>query len=878
MSIGPLSLGSYSRHLLSSFCFSSPPPCTAHWHGNTGTIDGRRDDEILLIPGTTNAIKMHMSNPGRWLMHCHINDHFASGMSFIYEVWGPGETMAKLPAVPAQIPTADLAVPEPGGRVREYWVAAEEGVWDYTPVGEDACVSTGRRKLLDWAASQLTYTGTTPVDGVPRIGSSFIKARFVEYTANFSAVKPRLPEDGYLGILGPIFRAEVGDVIKVHLRNSLLQNATTMHPHGVFYNKASEGAMYNDGTPADERGDDMIEPGVTYTFNWAVPDSSGPGVNDGSSLLWMYHGHTMDEQYAGLLGGIIITRRGMADKETAKPLDVDREFVLHYGVMNEMNSYLADRNYATYIPGWTNKTADEQAAILEDAGFAESLAKHSINGYQYCNAPPMPVTQGNRVRFHLLSTGTEVDLHSPRLQATTMDSDGVAAGTTMILPGMIHTVDSQITSAGDLVFTCGVHDHITAGMQALVQVTPNPAFNNSLMAAGGQTRRYFIQAEKVEWAYAPRGQACPNPFTEATVDPNANIDKIIEVESRRKRSLLQSGDKIAAPTEVSSAELSDSLWEIFGLTSASTIGSKYKKFVYVQYTDASFTTKVAQPGWNGILGPTIRSEVGDTVEIVLRNAIDASDSALTITDVNLEVYGGVKPLVASGEALYTRVPAGQTRTLRFYVPEEAGPKEMDLSTVAYIYQSTVSEVVQTNEGLFGTWVVGKKGALQASGTPYGVDYDVPLMFAVLNENWSELLAESRADAGIEEPESAVLYDLGNRKFTVNGYVFCNLQVNVSTHSLVRFYTMSVGSENGFHSPRFSNLPVVSSNWAFYAADLLPSTVRTVDLYAQAEGAHTVVSTVTDSYSYGMRALVNVGNFFRGSAGGSIRDWAAPFRG
>jgi hephaestin len=48
----------------------------------------------------------------------------------------------------------------------------------------------------------------------------------------------------------------VGDTIRVVFRNTC-DFPTSVHPHGVLYDKASEGAPYNDGTSdvalADER-------------------------------------------------------------------------------------------------------------------------------------------------------------------------------------------------------------------------------------------------------------------------------------------------------------------------------------------------------------------------------------------------------------------------------------------------------------------------------------------------------------------------------------------------------------------------------------------------------------------------------------------------
>ena len=44
-----------------------------------------------------------------------------------------------------------------------------------------------------------------------------------------------------------MIRATVGDTIRVTFKNGVPHN-TTLHPHGVFYLKDAEGAIYNDGT------------------------------------------------------------------------------------------------------------------------------------------------------------------------------------------------------------------------------------------------------------------------------------------------------------------------------------------------------------------------------------------------------------------------------------------------------------------------------------------------------------------------------------------------------------------------------------------------------------------------------------------------------
>ena len=53
-----------------------------------------------------------------------------------------------------------------------------------------------------------------------------------------------------------------------------------------------------------------------------VPARAGPGGGDPSSVLWLYHGHSAEsaDTYAGLVGPIIISKKGVSDKA----LGIDR--------------------------------------------------------------------------------------------------------------------------------------------------------------------------------------------------------------------------------------------------------------------------------------------------------------------------------------------------------------------------------------------------------------------------------------------------------------------------------------------------------------------------------------------------------------------------
>src|SRR5262245_65248681 len=114
---------------------------------------------------------------------------------------------------------------------RHYYVQAEDVVWDFAPTGQN-----------------LIHGGPVPE---PWTNSHvFEKTRYIEYTdGSFATQKP---QPAWLGVLGPIIRAEVGDTVIAHFRNAAASGSYGMHPHGFRYDKDSEGAHYegaNSGMP-----------------------------------------------------------------------------------------------------------------------------------------------------------------------------------------------------------------------------------------------------------------------------------------------------------------------------------------------------------------------------------------------------------------------------------------------------------------------------------------------------------------------------------------------------------------------------------------------------------------------------------------------------
>jgi len=358
-----------------------------------------------------------------------------------------------------------------GEKVRTYYVAADEVEWDYAPSGIDHMTSEPFDR----------YSRIWVERGPNRIGKVYRKAVYREYTdGTFTKLMPRAPEWQHLGILGPLLRAEVGDTIHVVFKN----NATrpyTMHPHGVFYTKSSEGALYADGTSGADKKDDGVPPGETHTYVWHVPERAGPGPNDPSSVVWLYHSHKHEPKdvNAGLVGAIIVMARGAANLDGA-PKDVEREYVTLFMVFDENQSWYLDHNIQTYAGDPKNikkgefspVDIDGASSLFIGGGFAAVNHKYSINGLLFGNMPMMTMKKGERVRWYLISLGDGFNFHTPHWHGNVVLQDKRRTDVVTLLPAQMVVTDMVPDNPGIWMFHCHISDHLEAGMHAHYEVKP----------------------------------------------------------------------------------------------------------------------------------------------------------------------------------------------------------------------------------------------------------------------------------------------------------------------------------------------------------------------------------------------------------------------
>ncbi|MGI9039241.1 MAG: multicopper oxidase domain-containing protein, partial [Gemmatimonadota bacterium] len=347
----------------------------------------------------------------------------------------------------------------PPPATHHHYVAADPVDWDYAPTGGN--LITGE----DFSPLEQVWMG----QGADRVGRVYRKALYRAYTdSTFTHLAPRPPEWEHLGALGPLLRGAVGDTILVHFRNNLPFPAS-VHPHGVFYDKGSEGAPSADGTPEAQKGDDAVPPGGSHTYVWSVPERAGPAEHDPSSILWMYHSHVNEDAdlNAGLIGPIIVTRREDATAGL-RPQDVDREFVVAFNEYDENMSHFLEHNIETYTDDAPSVPREE---MFFWTPFGGSNFMETLNGYTFGHIPNLTMREGERVRWYLMAN-TNFEIHAPHWHGNVVTLNGMRTDVTSLITMGMQVADMVPDNPGKWMFHCHVNVHLQAGMQGFFEVLP----------------------------------------------------------------------------------------------------------------------------------------------------------------------------------------------------------------------------------------------------------------------------------------------------------------------------------------------------------------------------------------------------------------------
>nr|XP_035134981.2 coagulation factor V isoform X1 [Callithrix jacchus] len=321
------------------------------------------------------------------------------------------------------------------GNRRNYYIAAEEVSWDYSEFVQR------ERDIED-------------MDNTPE-NTIYKKVVFRKYLdSSFTKRDPQGEYEEHLGILGPVIRAEVDDVIQVRFKN-LASRPYSLHAHGLSYEKSSEGKTYEDDSPAWFQDDNAVQPNSSYTYVWHATERSGPGSPGSACRAWTYYSAVNPEKdiHSGLIGPLLICQKGILHKESNMPVDM-REFVLLFMIFDEKKS-------------WYYEKKSRMSWRLTATEVKNSHEFPAINGRIY-SLPGLRMYEQEWVRLHLLNIGGSQDIHVVHFHGQTLLENGNKQhqlGVWPLLPGSFKTLEMKASKPGWWLLNTEVGENQRAGMQ-----------------------------------------------------------------------------------------------------------------------------------------------------------------------------------------------------------------------------------------------------------------------------------------------------------------------------------------------------------------------------------------------------------------------------
>ncbi|KAB1284100.1 Ceruloplasmin [Camelus dromedarius] len=691
---------------------------------------------------------------------------------------------------------------------KHYYIGIIETTWNYAS-------DNGEKKLI---SVDKEHSDIYLQNGPNRIGRVYKKALYLQYTDE--TFKTIIEKPIWLGFLGPIIKAETGDKVYVHFKN-FASRPYTFHAHGMTYYKEHEGAVYPDNTTDFQKAGNKVQPGEQHTYILHADPEQGPGEEDSNCVTRIYHSHidAPRDIASGLIGPLIHCKKDSLDQEKEK--NIDQEFVVMFSVADENFSWYLEDNIKTYC-------SEPEKVDKDNEDFQESNRMYSVNGYAFGSLPGLSMCAGDRVKWYLFGMGNEIDVHAAFFHGQVLTNKNFRIDTVNLFPATLFDALMVAQNPGEWMLSCQNLNHLKAGLQAFfsVQDCKRPSSEDDIR--GKHVRHYYIAAEEIIWNYAPSG-----------------IDNFTK-------------ESLTAPESAS---------EVFFERGSTRIGGSYKKLVYREYTDASFTNQKERGPEEehlGILGPVIWTEVEDTIRVTFHNK---GAHPLSIEPIGVRVsksnegthYSSSSGSVPSSSASY--VAPKETFIYEWTVPEEVGPTYKDPVCLAKMYYSAVDPTKDIFTGLIGPMKICRKGSLLPNGKQKDVDKEFYLFPTVFDENESLLLDENirmfttEPDKVDKENED---FQESNKMHSMNGFMYGNQPgLNMCQGDSVVWYLFSAGNEADVHGIYFSGNTYLSRDGMRDTANLFPQTSLTLLMQPDTEGTFDIECLTTDHYTGGMKQKYTV---------------------
>ncbi|XP_071782422.2 coagulation factor V [Centroberyx gerrardi] len=597
----------------------------------------------------------------------------------------------------------------------------------------------------------------------------------------------------WLGLLGPTLRGQEGETIVVTFRN-MAGRPYSIHPHGIAYGKQSEGAQYFDNTSLKEKEDDMVQPDCEHTYYWEVTSDVAPQRDDPTCITYTYisHQNMVQDFNSGLIGTLLICKPGSLD-ESGQQARFHQESVFLFGVF------------------------DEKLSWHEPAGHAaDNHVKYTVNGYTSGSLPDVSMCTHTSVSLHLMAMSSEPEVFSVHMNGHVLQQAGHKVASVGLVSGSATTASVTAIYPGRWLLSSHTASHLEAGMHGFVDVKKCEGFEAPRRRLTIEQRRhskqwpFFIAAEEIVWNYAPK------------------MPTYID-EDYKSQYLKQGSNRI---------------------------GGMYRKVVYTQYTDETFTVRAENKQRKtevGILGPVIRAQIRDVVKIVFKNMASRPYSiyphGLTI-EKSQEGFN----YPAGGNQSHGVQP-GETHTYEWKVVEEDEPLDGDSRCLTRLYHSAVDTPRDIASGLIGPLLICKSQSLNVRNVQLKADKEQHAMFAVFDENKSWYLDENirsycdRSRVNKADPD----FYKSNVMHTINGYVFESGQrLGFCNGEIATWHVSSIGAQDYIQTATFYGHTFELNERTEDFLSLYPMTGETISMNMDNIGVWLLASLNSHETTKGMR--------------------------
>ncbi|KAM6143151.1 coagulation factor VIII isoform 3-T3 [Erethizon dorsatum] len=356
-------------------------------------------------------------------------------------------------------------------RTRHYFIAAVERLWDY---GMSRIPSVLRHRDQCGSAQQ------------------FKKVVFQEFTdGSFTQPLYRGELNEHLGLLGPYIRAEVEDNIVVTFKNQ------ASRPYSFYSSLIS----YNEDQKQEAKPrKNFVKPNETKTYFWEVQQYMAPTEDEFDCKAWAYFSDVDLEKdmHSGLIGPLLICHRNTLSPAHGRQVTV-QEFTLLFTIFDETKSWYFTENM--------ERNCKAPCSIqIEDPTFKENYRFYAINGYVMDTLPGLVMAQDQRIRWYLLSMGSNENIHSIHFSGhvfTVRKKEEYKMSVYNLYPGAFETVEMLPSRAGIWRVECLIGKHLHAGMSTLFLVYSKQC-QIPLGMASGHIRDFQITASGQYGQWAPK--------------------------------------------------------------------------------------------------------------------------------------------------------------------------------------------------------------------------------------------------------------------------------------------------------------------------------------------------------------------------------------